>query len=196
MKTILLERNAVLGGDLLAGGLSWLSFYNLYREFKVPPKQVVFGIGYEITQRLLEMGGSPGFYEDIAPFTQECKGTHGDRECMKRLFFHMAEEAGVEILTEALFMEAVVEEENYILGNVIRGAVVQERGRRYVIKTKVAVDASGDGDVAWHAGANCKEYPSHGVGMAFGMTNVDFDKALHYAREKRSEERRVGKELG
>ena len=184
MKTILLERNAVLGGDLLAGGLSWLGFYNLYREFKVPPKQVVFGIGYEITQRLLEMGGSPGFYEDIAPFTQECKGTHGDRECMKRLFFHMAEEAGVEILTEALFMEAVVEEENYILGNVIRGAVVQERGRRYVIKTKVAVDASGDGDVAWHAGANCKEYPSHGVGMAFGMTNVDFDKALHYAREK------------
>lgn len=73
MKTILLERNAVLGGDLLAGGLSWLSFYNLYREFKVPPKQVVFGIGYEITQRLLEMGALPVFMKTLRPLRRSAK---------------------------------------------------------------------------------------------------------------------------
>lgn len=184
MKTVLVERNSLLGGDMLAGGLSWLSFYNLYREFQVPEKQAVFGIGYEITRRLLQMGGSPGFYEDIAPFTQESKGTHGDRECMRRLFLQMLKEAGVEVLLETLFLDAVVEEENYILGNVMRGALVQECRGRYVVRAEVVIDASGDGDVAWYAGANCKEYASHGVGMAFGMTNVDFEQALAYAREK------------
>ena len=183
MNTVLIERNPLLGGDMLAGGLSWLSYYNLYREFGCKEKQLVYGIPYEIVKRLIEIGGSPGFYEDIAPFTQECKGTHGDRECMKTLFLRMVREAGVRLLLRSLFLDALVEKgEND--RNIVKGAIIQSQNGRYAIQAKIVIDASGDGDVAWYAGANCREYSSHSVGMAFGMTGLELEKALNYAREK------------
>lgn len=184
MKTILVERNPLVGGDMLAGGLSWLSYYNLFREFQVEERQLVFGIGYEIVRRLVEMGGSPGFYIDYAPYTQESKGTHGDRECIKTLFLKMLHEEHVDILLNTLFLDALVEEKNYIDGNEIKGAIVQNRTNRFAIQAGVVIDASGDGDVAFQSGANCKEYESHGVGMAFGVTHVNFEKALNFARQK------------
>jgi hypothetical protein len=60
--------------------------------------------------------------------------------------------------------------------------VVQQDARRYVILADMVVDASGDGDIAFHAGANCREYEVHGVGMAFGVCGVDLEKAADYGR--------------
>lgn len=173
-KTVLLERNFLLGGDALAGGLSWLSYFNLYHTFHTEPRQLVYGIGYEIAKRLTDMGATPGFYEDTATWAQESCGIHADRESLKAFFQTFLEESGVEIHYGAFVADAVMEK------NDIRGVVVQEDTERYVILAGMVIDASGDGDVAFHAGANCHEYEVHGVGMAFGVSDVDLDKAVDY----------------
>ena len=173
-KTILLERNFLLGGDALAGGLSWLSYFNLYHSFHAQPRQLVYGIGYEIARRLTDMGVTPGFYEDTGTWAQESRDIHADRESLKAFFQMFLEENGVEICYGAFVADAVMEKSD------IRGVVVQEDTDRYVVLAGMVIDASGDGDVAFHAGANCHEYEVHGVGMAFGLSDVDLEKAAEY----------------
>jgi hypothetical protein len=175
-KTILLERNFLLGGDALAGGISWLSYFNLYHSFNTQPRQLVYGIAYEIASRLVEMGVTPGFYEDTAIWAQESRGIHADRERLKAFFQAFLSESGVEIRYGALAADAVMD------GSDVKGVVVQDGSRRYAILAGMVVDASGDGDIACHAGANCREYEVHGVGMAFGVSDVDLEKAADYGR--------------
>jgi hypothetical protein len=70
--------------------------------------------------------------------------------------------------------------------NILKGAVLQTRSERFAVSAKVVIDASGDGDMAFFSGANCHEFKDHNVGMAFGMSHVDFDKALAYGEEKQA----------
>lgn len=177
-KTVLVEKNSLLGGDMLAGGLMWLSYFNLYREFDAEPKQVVYGIAYEIAKRLEAEGASPGFYEDTAKWANESRGTHADRERIKGFFYELMEENGVTLYLNSMVTDAVMEDRN------ITGVIVQSKSDRFAIKAKVVIDASGDGDVAHYAGANCREYKNHGVGMAFGLSDVDLNRAYQYGTTK------------
>lgn len=179
-KTILVERYPLLGGDLLAGGLSWLSYYNVFREFNAEPKQLVFGIANEMAQRLIAEGSSPGFYEDMGQWTQESRGYHVERERMKGFFYEFIEENGIQLYLNSLVSDTIVED------GTIKGVIIQSKTSRFAIMSKVVIDTSGDGDVAYYAGANCHEYKTHGVGMAFGLSNVDLDKAMKYGEEKKA----------
>lgn len=175
-KVILVDCAPVLAGDMLAGGISWLSFFNLFGQFNTEPKQVLYGIPYEMIQRLEGEGRSPGFYDDLGPETQESRGTHADREAIKQVFFQLACENNVHVYLETYVSNVMME------GNKINGLVLQASTGRFAISAQVVLDCTGDGDVASLAGANCKEMPSHGVGMAFGVSKVDFDKALAFGR--------------
>lgn len=175
-RTILVEGNSVLGGDMLGGGISWLSYYNVFRQFHAEPKQVVFGLAYELLQRLVEAGDSPGFYEDYAPETQESRGTHADREGLRHMLFRLAHESGVKLYLESTAVDVLMD------NRTIQGIIVESFAGRFAIAAKRVVDCTGDGDIAMLAGANCKEMPTHAVGMAFGVAPVDFDKAYAYGR--------------
>jgi len=176
-KTILVECTPVLGGNMLAGGISWLSYFNVFKEFDAEPKQLVYGIAYELNQRLIKEGGAPGFYDDLGPHTQESRGTHADREVLKCTLLKFLEENGVTIYLRTFFVDAIMED------NAIKGGVFQFKSHRFGILAKNTIDTSGDADVAFRAGANCREYPGHNVGMSFGMSNVDFDKAVAYGEK-------------
>ena len=176
--TILVETNPVLGGDMLAGGVSWLSYFNVYKPSGATPRQLIYGLPYELLKRMENEGTSPGFYEDLGPLTQESRGTHIDREMFKNTLLQLVRENGIELYLNTAMVDAVVE------NNIVKGAVLQHRTDRFAIMAKVMVDASGDADAASLAGANCKTYGSHGVGMSFGMSNVDLNKASEYAIEK------------
>jgi hypothetical protein len=176
--TVLVETNPVLGGDMLAGGVSWLSYFNVYKPSGAEPKQLIYGLPYELLQRMEKEGTSPGFYEDLGPLTQESRGTHIDRERFKNTLFQLVRESGIQLCLNTAMVDAIVE------NGVAAGAVLQSRTDRYAILAKVMVDASGDGDAASLAGANCRLFASHGVGMAFGMSRVDLKRASDYAIEK------------
>jgi hypothetical protein len=163
---------------MLAGGLSWLSFFNVFKAAHVEPKQLVFGIPYEIVQRMEKIDASPGFYDDEGPLTQESRGTHVAREWIRNIFLQLVKENNIELYLNTLAINVIKEE------GVLKGLILQNRFERFAVMAKVVIDASGDGDIAYRSGANCKYYDDHLVGMAFGMSNVNFNKALIYGEEK------------
>ena len=177
-KTILVECSPILGGDMLAGGLSWLSFFNVFKQFNAQPKQLLFGMAYELMQRLVKSGGSPGFYDDLGTHTQESRGVHADREQLKSVLYDLTRENGIKLYLNTLMVDTIME------GSTLEGLVLQSKSERFAITAKAIVDTSGDGDVAYRAGASCKEFADQSVGMSFGMANIDFTKALAYGREK------------
>ncbi len=172
----MIEAAPAFGGAMLAGGISWLSFFNLFGQFHVEPKQVLFGIPYEMIQRLEKEGSCPGFYEDLGPETQETRGTHANREAIRHIYYQLMREHDIAVYLNTLVCDVIKE------NGRVTGIIVQTVNGRFSLRAKNVIDCTGDGDVAFLAGANCKEFLSHGVGMAFGVSNVDFKKALEFGR--------------
>ena len=180
VRTLLVEASPIPGGDMQAGGISWLSFYNNYSlSSEAKPVQLVYGMPYKVMKKFIDIGASPGFYEDPAPLTQESRGTHVDRDWIRIMFLKLIEEYGVKLYLNTTAVKAIKEED------VLKGVIFQTNSCRFGIKAKVVIDTTGDGDVAFLAGANCYLYDNHRVGMAFGMNNVDFDQVMEYAHKNR-----------
>jgi hypothetical protein len=177
-RTILVEANPVMGGDMLAGGVSWLSFFNHYKPWRAEKKQLIKGIPYEMVKRLQEVGGCPEFYEDDCELTQESFGTHGNREALINYLPQFLEEYGVKLYLKALMVGVVKD------GDRLNGIIMEGKGGRHAILAKVVIDATGDGDVAAKSGAKCITYDDNFIGMAFGMGNVNLQKAYEFAEEK------------
>ena len=71
-----------------------------------------------------------------------------DPEKMKLVADQMLEEAGVDFLLHALATYPIV------VGDAVRGCIVETREGRQAIRAKVTVDATGNGDILARAGAD------------------------------------------
>jgi hypothetical protein len=155
------------------------SFFNLYKAFPgVEKVQVVRGIPQEIVDRMVKAGGSPGHIEQDKGGSYDSVITLIDWEIFKGLIFDMMEEAGVRVLLHVMAVETVRE------ANRVTGVIIEGKSGREAILAKALVDTSGDGDVAAKAGARfIKQHATSGVGMPFGMTNVDMPRLVKFLEE-------------
>jgi len=178
-KTILIERYGFLGGTMLNGAGPLHSFFNLYKAFPgVPKVQVIRGIPQEIIDRLVVAGGSPGHLEQDKGGSYDSVITLVDWEIFKGLAFEMLEEAGVRILLHVMAVDTVRD------GNQVKGIVIEGKSGREAILAKAVIDTTGDGDVAAKAGAGfIKQHGTTGVGMPFGMGNVDMCRLVKFLEE-------------
>jgi NADPH-dependent 2,4-dienoyl-CoA reductase/sulfur reductase-like enzyme len=62
-KTMLIERKGYPGGTVTEGGTALHSFFNLWKPFGVPRRQIVKGIPQQIVDRLIQAGGTSGHAE-------------------------------------------------------------------------------------------------------------------------------------
>ena len=72
-------------------------------------------------------------------------------------------------------------------GNSITGIITESKSGRQAIMAKRVIDATGDADIAFHAGAPYREAPKSermGVSVNFGCSGVDVDKFLKFLLEK------------
>ena len=123
-KTLLVERYGFLGGMWSAGFIiPMFDWENKHYIVK------------EIVENLKARGGWGGF-----------GGISFDFEIMKKLLDDMVTQSGAEILFHTFLAGAYVE------GEQVRGVIVQNKSGRSVIRSKVVVDCTGDGDVAALAG--------------------------------------------
>jgi len=99
-KTLLVERSGSLGG-LTTGGLMGVMWGT---------SDGLSGIGKEIFQRLLEIGGAQG--GNIIPF---------DTEALKQVLCGMIKEVNVHLLLYSMVVDVIKE------GDQIRGVVVEEK---------------------------------------------------------------------
>lgn len=150
----LVERYNHLGG-LWTGGLvlPLLSTHAIDRDKKM--KQVIFGLGGEMYQRLKDMGMT---WKEINPVI--------DPEAGKYLLDEMILESGVNMLYHT-WAAGVYKE-----GNTVKGVFLENKSGRQAILAKVVVDCTGDGDIFHFAGEKYDVMKYH-LGLVHRLGNVD-----------------------
>ncbi len=170
-RVLLAERNEYLGGNM-SSGLPLLGFLDKNGT------QVTGGIAQEIVDRLTLRGACLGHN----PCPLHNSVTIIDSEMMKVLAFEMCREAGIQVLLHSEVVDVNVEngriDQVYLMG----------KGTRYDIRASVFIDGTGDGDVAFLAGATYeKGQQDTGVlqppSLLFTLSNFNEEKFWEFLEE-------------
>lgn len=129
VKTMVVETQDCLGGVATAGMMSHWGGRS--------SSKIMLELFERTREKCDVLGWVEGSVEDINSIHHEAQ---------KIALDEMAKEAGVDVLYYTLVCGTVVED------GKVTGVIVQNKGGRGVIRTKVVVDATGDGDVAYYAG--------------------------------------------
>lgn len=168
LRTILLEATSKVGGVMaFCPGMPWGGGY--------PVDQIVGGLIEELTRRLEEM--DPPAAEKrpctLANFGPEIIYDH---DIATLTMFEMLEEAGVELRLNATALNPVMD------GKGISAVECVNRNGSFVIRPKMVIDCSGDGDVSAKAGVPYSLGDEHGnmmgVTISFHMIGADWDRVF------------------
>jgi hypothetical protein len=155
-ETTLLERYGCFGGNITQVGVEGFAWYR--HEATVD----VEGIGPELEERARVMGAA-------APEPQST--SHAlDAEGFKYVADTLVQEAGVTPMLHRMFVAPIVE------GGGIKGVIVESKAGREAILAERVVDATGDADVAFRAGAPTHKLPKAemmSVSVMFSMAGVN-----------------------
>ncbi|WP_316980392.1 FAD-dependent oxidoreductase [Shumkonia mesophila] len=161
-RTLIVERNAGLGGAATA---------TLMNTWNVPVERMT-GVAQEIAHKLAEQGagvvGGPTF-----PFNPEQ---------FKELSVQLISEAGAEILNYTWVVDPIM------VGNRLRGVIVQNKSGRQAILAKTVIDTTGDADIVALAGGEHvkgreKDGKMRPMSVLFRLGGVDIKRAVDYCRQ-------------
>ena len=158
-KVALVERYGSLGG-LFTNGMVLIVIGTGVKEnggFKL----VTRGLCEEFLRRLEKMGAGA-----VTALPPEVGQPTVDPEAAKVLMDEMVQEAKVDMFFHAWGVDVIQN------GNAVQGIVFESKQGRQAILAKVVVDASGDGDVYFQAGADYQQI-SHAMGFVYRVGNSD-----------------------
>lgn len=158
-KVALVERYGSLGG-LFTNGMVLIVIGTGVKEngeFKL----VTRGICEEFLRRLEGMGD--GAVTKLGPNVGQ---PTVDPEAAKVLMDDMIQEAKVDMFFHAWGVDVIQN------GSAVQGVVFESKQGRQAILAKVVIDASGDGDVCFQAGAGYNQI-SHAMGFVYRLGNYD-----------------------
>lgn len=171
IKTLLVERNAFLGG-VAATGLPLLAFYDRTGA------QVVAGIADELVKRLTAVGGS---FEGHFPCPIHNSFTPVNPYQLMGIASEMCVEAGVDILFSTEIQDVVVE------NGQVKGVTLFSRSNILAASCAVIIDSTGDGTALHLAGANydmgeVSKGEIQPVSLIFSLGNVHVNEILEYIK--------------
>jgi len=165
-KTALVERYGSLGGLFTNGMVLLLLSIGVKEDGKY--RQVVQGVCGEFMERLKKMPN--GISNRPNYVSKGLWQPDVDPEAAKVLMDEMIAEAKVEMCFHAWGVDVIQQ------GNAVKGVVFESKQGRQAILAKQVVDASGDGDVYFQAGADYRQI-THGIGFIRRFGNIDRLKA-------------------
>ena len=168
----LVERMGFLGGT---GAAVLDTFYGFYTP-GTRSRKVVGGVPDEVVDRLTRRGAAIKRPNTYGAGT----GVTYDPELLKVTWEELTTEAGVSLLFHTFFVDAIVEE------GVVRGAIVANKAGMWQIRARTVVDASGDADVAFAAGAPFDQSAggtTQSLTTTFRLANVDVEAARRVSKE-------------
>jgi len=172
--TLLVERYGFLGGMSTAALVyPWMTFHSAAGD------QVIKGVAQEIVDRLVERGASPGHLRDTIGFVHTL--TPYQPEDYKVLAHEMLKEAGAELLLHTSAIHVSKD------GDRIQSVTIYNKSGVTTISAKVYVDATGDGDIAYMAGAPWEqgnaEHKVQPMTMKFRMRGVNIQAVKAYMQQ-------------
>lgn len=167
VKTLLVERNAFLGGTATSG-LGNLGYIDRQG------KPALGGIPVELLERLKSVGGAIGSF----PCPVHNSITPLSPDMVKIVTSQMCCEAGVDVLYNAELSDVEV-----VNGRVIAISVLSKTVK-FEIRSRVFIDATGDGDLAYLAGCRFRNGQSNGTmqpgTLMFTVTDYNLDAFFDY----------------
>jgi len=161
----LLERFGCFGGNITAVGVEGFAWYRHEQTIDTE------GVGIEFEERAKAMG---------AAVKEPQSDSHAlDGEAFKVVADVLVEEAGIVPMLHRLFVAPVMD------GDVIAGAIVESKAGREAILAKRVIDATGDADVAYRAGAVTLKNPKEemiGASVMFSMSGVDKTRFIEHVK--------------
>ncbi len=181
-KTILIDTNGFLGGTAINGATGIHSFFNIYKPFPgVPKVQLVKGIPQEMMDELVKAGGSTGHIEMEKGYDFVSILTPVDPEVFKTVALQMCvKEPNLTLMLHTSAITAILKEEG-----VIDSIIVHSKSGLELIKAKIFVDCSGDGDIIAKSGARFRhikgsEEGAYWVGFTFRIGNVNLEEFANF----------------
>ena len=164
-KTVLVERNGCLGGVATASLMA-----NIGNAFLTADgRQVIHGFAGQLVDRLVSVGAaSPRWKHRDVP------GVTIDSERLKVVLIEMLQAAGVTILTHALGARPIMD------GSTVRGLYVESKSGRQALLAPAMIDATGEADLAWQAGAPMKPKFGGSASILFKLAHVDLDAFVEF----------------
>jgi flavin-dependent dehydrogenase len=130
--TVLVERYGCFGGVITQSMIGTLAWYRSSME-----TVDALGIGVEFEKRAKEMGASTSIYRYEVL----------DTEVFKYIADQMVKEAGIVPVLHCYTVDVIMD------GNTIKGVITESKSGRQAILAKRVIDATGDADIAFRAGA-------------------------------------------
>ena len=169
-KTLLVDAGPAIGGELVSG-------LPLNACLSARGEWVVGGVVRELLDLCDEMGGLVPPYFDWRSLWLVCV----DPEIMKLAVARLVRDAGVHLLLYSFAESPVVEDGR------ITGVIVRNKQGRLLLRSRIVIDASGDGDLAAAAGAPF-EIGGEGevfqpVTLIFRLQGVETEPLLRFVRD-------------
>lgn len=160
-ETTLLERYGCFGGNITQVGVEGFAWY------RHPQTVDSEGIGIEFEERAKSMGAA-------TPEPQS--DSHAiDGEAFKYVADVLVEEAGITPMLHRTVVAPIVED------GIIKGVIVESKSGREAILAKRVIDATGDADIAYRAGAIVHKTPKErmmAASVMFSMNGVNKQKFI------------------
>lgn len=155
-ETTLLERYGCFGGNITQVGVEGFAWY---RHAQTIDSE---GIGIEFEERAKSMG---------AAVPEPQSDSHAiDGEAFKYVADVMVQEAGITPMLHRTVVAPIVE------NGIIKGVIVESKSGREAILARRVIDATGDADIAYRAGATVTKTPKEemmAASVMFSMSGVD-----------------------
>jgi hypothetical protein len=171
-KTLLIERVGQIGGQMCFSGPPGFSYAWLYNA---RGERIIGGIVWETYQRLLKEGHA------MPEHHQKWRGAYQfslvDPDWWGLLMYDLLEEAGCELMLHTVVTDVIRK------GSDIRGVICEHPGGQSMVLAKVVIDCTGEGEIAYRAGAETEIWPKDKLEpstVAFTADGVDWDKFMDY----------------
>ena len=165
VEVTLLERFGCFGGNITAVGVEGFAWYR--HDATVDSE----GIGVEFEERAKRAG---------AAVEEPQSNSHAiDGEAFKAVADDLVLEAGITPMLHRLFVAPIMD------GNHVRGAIVESKAGREAILAKRVIDASGDADVAYRAGAPTIKQAKEdmiGASVMFSLSGVNKQRFIDHVK--------------
>jgi len=184
VNTILLERYGCFGGVITQSMIGTIAWYRYAKTVDAG------GIGLELENQAKEMGASIDVLgnvknkEMVETLEQEGLMLNGkptyeilDTEMFKHLADKLVQDAGIRPILHCSAVDAIMD------GITIKGVITESKSGRQAILAKRVIDATGDADIAYYAGAPFRKNPKNElmeVTVNFGCSGIKINKFLIY----------------